>query len=216
MKLIQTNIFTPLSVAKDQSLELIDIFDTIWEKVIELSSHSSLTYLIVGWNTDIDIKIVTKWSHSSCAIFGLFVSDAQRPVNGSLTVSLLHSNTSATVELISFLHDGAKATIDGCIDIAPHLDQVHSRLLEHNIVLWKNISLKTLPKLHVASYNVTAAHGAKIDMLDQQKLFYMMSRGLTQQQSQVLLIDWYIEYVLGHFKDISDEEKNSVHTILHR
>ncbi len=70
-----------------------------------------------------------------------------------------------------------------------HLDQVHGRLLEQNLVLGKNISLTTLPKLDVASYNVTAAHGATIDTLDQQKLFYMMSRGLTQQQSQKLLVN---------------------------
>jgi Fe-S cluster assembly scaffold protein SufB len=49
-------------------------------------------------------------------------------------------------------------------------------LLEQNIILGKNIKLTTLPKLNVASHNVTAAHGANIDMLDQQKLFYMMSR----------------------------------------
>ena len=104
-------------------------------------------------------------------------------------MSLNHSHTSANVDLISFLHDGAKVAIDGSIDIAPHLDQVHSRLLEQNIVLGKNISLKTLPKLTVASYNVTAAHGANIDSLDQQKLFYMMSRGLTKQQSQTLLLN---------------------------
>jgi len=65
---------------------------------------------------------------------------------------------------------------------------VHGRLLEQNIVLGKNISLKTLPKLNIASYNVTATHGANIDTLDHQKLFYMMSRGLTQQQSQGLLV----------------------------
>jgi len=54
--------------------------------------------------------------------------------------------------------------------------------------LGKNISLRTLPKLTVSSHNVTAAHGANIDTLDQQKLFYMMSRGLTKQQSQTLLV----------------------------
>jgi len=70
-----------------------------------------------------------------------------------------------------------------------HLDQVHGRLLEQNIVLGQNISLSTLPKLNVASHNVTAAHGASIDTLDQQKLFYMMSRGLSKEQSQTLLVD---------------------------
>jgi len=110
-------------------------------------------------------------------------------VGGSLKVSLDHAQTSAEVELISFLHDGAQITIDGTIDIGNHLDHVHGRLLQQNIVLGKNISIKTLPKLNIASHNVRALHGATIDTLDQQKLFYMMSRGLTKGQSQRLLVD---------------------------
>lgn len=110
-------------------------------------------------------------------------------MGGSLKVSLDHSQTSAEVELISFLHDGAQITIDGTIDIGNHLDHVHGRLLQQNIVLGKDISVKTLPKLNIASHNVRASHGANIDTLDQQKLFYMMSRGLTKEQSQKLLVD---------------------------
>lgn len=119
----------------------------------------------------------------------MFASDAKHPIAGSLKVSLDHSQTSAEVELVSFLYDGAKIAIDGSIAIAHRLDNVHGRLLEQNIVLGKNISVKTLPKLTIASHNVRASHGANIDAFNQQKLFYMMSRGLTQQQSQSLLVD---------------------------
>jgi len=211
MKLLHTNMFQPFSVPKGQSLELIDIFDNRWKKTITLESHSSFTYLIVGSDADIDIDIITTWPHCSCKIFWLFAADAKYPVTGSPKVSLNHSQSSAEVELISFLHDGAKVRIDGSIDIADHLDQVHGRLLEQNIILGKNISLRTLPKLQIASHNVHASHGANIDTLDQQKLFYMMSRGLTIQQSQTLLVDWYIDYVLAHFQEISDSDKSTIY-----
>jgi len=214
MTLLQTNVFHPLSVAEHEFLQLIDVFDNDGKKTIELHPYSSLTYLIVGWAIDIDISVITTWTDCTCTIFWLFVSDAKRPVTGSLKVSLNHSHTSADIELISFLYDGAKIAIDGSIDIWTHLDQVHGHLLEHNIVLGKQISLKTLPKLAVASYNVTAAHGAKIDTIDQQKLFYMMSRGLSQAQSQTLLVHGYIDAVLAHFGEISDKEKEHVRKIL--
>ncbi len=211
MKSFQTNIFTTFSVDEGQSLELIDVFDIAWKKVIELYPHSALTYLIVGLSPDIDIQIVTKWPYCSCKIFWLFASDTSHPVTGSIKVLLHHSHTSAEVELISFLRDGANVSIDGALDIWNHLDQVHGRLLEQNIVLWKNISVKTLPKLNIASHNVRASHGANIDTLDQQKLFYIMSRWLTQKQSQTLLVNGYIEYVLSNFSEISDVEKKSVY-----
>ena len=203
-----------VSLVEWQALQHIDIFSVPWKRVIELPSHSSLIYLVVGCCSGIDIQILTTWSHCSCKIFGLFSSGAKRPVTGAITISLNHSHTFADVELISFLYDEANISIDGSIDVWMHLDQVHGRLLEQNIILGQNTKLTTLPKLNVASYNVTAAHGANIDTLDQQKLFYMMSRWLTKQQSQILLVDGYIEYVLGHFTDLSDIDKHAVYASL--
>ncbi len=203
---IQKNIFTSVCVDTKQVLELVDVFDIGGKKRIELQSHSSLTYLVVGSSPDINIEIVTSWPSCSCKIFWIFVSDTKHPVTWSLQVSLTHSHTSADVELISFLYDGARVAIDWSIDIAPYLDNVHSRLLEHTIVLGKDISVKTLPKLTIASHNVRASHGAKIDMLDPQKLLYMMSRGLTQWQSQNLLIRGYVEYVASQFTESTAQQ----------
>lgn len=214
MSLISENSFSPISIKEAQFYELIDIFGVSGKKYIELESHSSLLYLIVGSGSEIDIEIITKGSQCSCKIFALFSSDTTHPMTGSLTVSLKHSQTSAEVEIITFLRDGATTAIDGSITIENRLHHVHGRLLEQNIVLGKNVSVKTLPKLNIASYDVRASHGANIDSLDQQKLFYMMSRGLTKKQSQTLLVDGYIAYALSHFSDISDREKKQIHTIL--
>ena len=210
----QTDIFQPISIAEDTSSEIIDIFDVSGKKTIELQAHSSLIYLVVISGADINLHIVSKWTQCSCKIFGLFTSDEKHPVSGSLTVSLVHSHTSADVELVTFLYDGAKTSIDGSISIGNRLDHVHGRLLEQNIVLGKNISVKTLPKLNIASHDVFASHGANIDSLDQQKLFYMMSRGLTKQQSQALLVKGYIDHALSHFSDVSDTEKKQIYTVL--
>lgn len=213
MTLVQTNIFDTLSVPQDQPFELVDIFSWPGKKTIQLPSHSSFTYLIVAASA-IDIEIVTTWPESSCRIFGLFIADAQRQTTWSINVSLAHCKTSADMNLISFLYDGAIVAIDGSIDINKHLDDVHGRLLEQNILLGKNISLKTLPKLNVASHNVRAAHGAKVDSLDQQKLFYMMSRGLTKEQSQALLVNGYIDDVLWHFTTLDEHTLTTIRTFL--
>ena len=60
MSLFHTNIFTPISVAKGQSLQRIDVFDIQGTKTITLDSHSSLVYLVVGSDVDIDVQIITK------------------------------------------------------------------------------------------------------------------------------------------------------------
>lgn len=60
MSHIQNNIFQALSLLKDESLQLIDVFDVHGKKTITLSSHSSLTYLVVARDTDIDINFITQ------------------------------------------------------------------------------------------------------------------------------------------------------------
>ncbi len=214
MSIVQKNIYTPLLVDEGQAIELVDVFSWSGKKRIELASQSNLTYLIVAASAEIDIEIITKGHECSCRIFGLFVSNKEKQTKANIKVSLKHSYTSADVDLISFLYDGAKVSIDGSIIIDKSLDTVRGRLLEQNIVLGRNISITTLPQLNVASHNVRAAHGAKVDSIDPQKLFYMMSRGLTKEQSQKLLVDGYIDYAVSHFSDISDMEKKKIHSIL--
>ncbi|MEI6118771.1 MAG: hypothetical protein WCP92_06175 [bacterium] len=59
MNLLQTNVSTPISVVKGQSLQRIDIFDIQGTKTITLDSHSSLVYLVVGSDVHIDIQLIT-------------------------------------------------------------------------------------------------------------------------------------------------------------
>ncbi|HCB51952.1 TPA: hypothetical protein DEP21_05325 [Patescibacteria group bacterium] len=40
----------------------------------------------------------------------------------------------------------------------------------------KNVSVSSAPMLYVKSHDVKASHGAKIHKMDQDKLFYMMSK----------------------------------------
>ena len=203
-----------MKVDQDMSLQRIDFFDVWGDKTIYLAARSNMTYLVVAAQADIHITIVTSWSHCSCKIFGLFSSTAQHPVAGSLSVSLNHSHTSAEMEIITFLYDGAAAHIDGSVAIASGLDDVHGQVLERNVVLGTHISLKTLPKLAIASHNVTASHGASIDALDPQKLFYMMSRGLTKSQSQKLLVDGHIASVLSNFEEVDEKDILRIYTTL--
>jgi Fe-S cluster assembly protein SufD len=72
---------------------------------------------------------------------------------------------------------------------------MHGELLEENIILGKQATIKTLPMLDVHTNDVTAAHGARIEKLDSKKLFYLKSRGLDEQQATQIMIGGYIESI---------------------
>lgn len=64
-------------------------------------------------------------------------------------------------------------------------------MLEETIILGDQVNVRNLPILDIQANNISAAHGAKIYRLDEQKLFYLQSKGLTAHQARQLLISAY-------------------------
>lgn len=161
-------------------------------------------YLIVVRDADvqIDVEICGTWSRAQ--IFGIFLW-------GKIKVRTVISKANVSVQkhLVSFLQDDKKVEVDADIDIQKWLKNVAAHLLEENIVLWNNVSIKTLPGLSVASKDVQASHGAKIEKMDTAKLFYMNAKWLGIWAAQRLIVDGYVRMMLDVFTELTkkDEER---------
>jgi Fe-S cluster assembly protein SufD len=112
----------------------------------------------------------------------------------------MHDHSTADLHIISLLQDQSTCTIDGGVDLHPKVKKVSGHLLEENIILGEQVKIKTLPMLDVRSSDVSASHGARIERLDEKKLFYLKSRGLDSTQAKELMIRGYFEQVFTPFK----------------
>jgi Fe-S cluster assembly scaffold protein SufB len=90
--------------------------------------------------------------------------------------------------MLSVLTDQSIVSADGRIDIRPGISKVHGSLLEEYLIVGSDVSVKTLPMLDVQSSDVTASHGARIERIDDKKLFYMMSKGISKSDASRLMI----------------------------
>jgi Fe-S cluster assembly scaffold protein SufB len=61
--------------------------------------------------------------------------------------------------------------------------------------------------LDVLSSNVKASHGAKIHSLDRAKMFYMVSKGLSFQKSQRMIIQSVLQSIFDKLTSFSLQEK---------
>lgn len=65
------------------------------------------------------------------------------------------------------------------------------------LLLGEKAEISANPKLEIDENDVVAAHGASIGALDDDAIFYLMSRGLTKDESEELLVNSYIEPFLN-------------------
>lgn len=202
---------------------LIESFDSwIWSKILTVETWVTLTYLIlVKESLDLDLRIESGWEKAEITIKALCVAKKQSNIKLRIHAHLQHNYATADIHMISLLQDWSVCEIDGWVDLHAWVHKISGHLLEENIILWDKIKIKTLPMLDVRSSDVSASHGARIERLDEKKMFYLKSRGLSDTQAKELMIWGYFEQVFGLFKetaenlDVARLEKEWLDYLLH-
>ena len=69
------------------------------------------------------------------------------------------------------------------------------------IILDLTSAISANPLLQIDEFDVEANHGASIGAIDDEDLYYLMSRGLTKSQSEQLIVSGYMQPILSKMND---------------
>lgn len=181
--------------------------DKINQDII-IKESLDFNYLILGQNSDISLNFITESENISANVFTIFYW--KQKLSANIIAKIKNSNSKINVYILSFLQDNNSMDVQGSIDLWKNIHKAEWHLLEKNIILWKNIKIKAVPRLDVYSNDVKASHGVSIDRINKENLFYLKSKWLDENLSKELIIKWNITNILDHFKDLSDSQKNEI------
>ncbi|HEX7119920.1 MAG TPA: Fe-S cluster assembly protein SufD [Longimicrobiales bacterium] len=94
------------------------------------------------------------------------------------------------------LYDRAKTVFRGIIRVHPKAQRTDAYQTNRNLLLSPDAEAVTLPNLEIEADDVRCSHGATVGQLDEEELFYLMSRGLTREQAERLVIFGFFGEVL--------------------
>lgn len=94
-----------------------------------------------------------------------------------------------------------RAVFNTAVCIHPGADESEARQSNANILLSRRAEIDTKPELEVYADEVVASHGATVGQLDEQAVFYLRSRGLSDQQARQLLTTAFCRSVSGKLTD---------------
>ncbi len=194
---------------------LIEVFDNHSEnKTISVSEWISFNYLVILQDdAQIDFDISCDGKNSKATIKFLCIGQDKHKIVSNIITTLKANNAQADVYMLSLLKDWSDLHVHGNIVLAPDVAKVSWHLLEENIILGEKIKIRTAPILDVRSSDVSASHWCRVERLDPKRLFYMQSRGLTQSESQSLILDGYLNAMFEWFdieQDMIDDIKTQI------
>jgi Fe-S cluster assembly protein SufD len=128
------------------------------------------------------------------------------------TVNHLTENTKSYQLIKSVLGKDSKAVYQGKIFVNSIAQKTDGYQLSKAILLDESSEFNAKPELEIYADDVKCSHGSASGSLDENSIFYLMSRGLNYQQSKELLINGFVLDVIEKITD--NEIKNLIKSMI--
>ncbi len=105
-------------------------------------------------------------------------------------------STSADTYFKGVVADQARVDFEGLIRVAPGAQKTNSYLSDHTLLLSDDARAESIPSLEISANDVRASHGATTGQIDAEQLFYLMCRGVPEDEAKRLIVQGFFEPVL--------------------
>lgn len=180
------------------------------EESSEMTSRLSSAFLRQGKGSHVSAVGVTLYngitrneyhcgfsgSDASLELGGMAIEDKQRKIDTYSVVEHTYPGCH-TDELFKYVvDDNAVATFSGLVKVNKGASKTEAYQNNRNIIGNEGARVYSKPTLEIYDDDVKCSHGSAIGQLDEKQIFYMRTRGLTEDQARFLLKQAFMSDVI--------------------
>jgi Fe-S cluster assembly protein SufD len=144
---------------------------------------------------------------SSTRLFGLTLTDSRQHLDFQTCQDHLAPHTESDLLFRSVLFGRSRTVFRGVVWLHPAAQQTNAYQANHNLLLSAQARADALPILEIEADDVRCKHGSTTGRIDDEQLFYLMSRGLSLQEAQRMIVQGFFETVITEFPVEGLQEK---------
>ncbi|MFV0626843.1 MAG: Fe-S cluster assembly protein SufD [Alphaproteobacteria bacterium] len=159
-----------------------------------------------------ETKVLLQAENAQTQINSAYLMNGWATIDNTTYVKHLAPHTFSDQLVKGVVGGNAKGVFQGKIHIAKNCDKVEGNQLHRALLLSDTAEIDCKPELEIFADDVKCSHGAATGVLDEMQLFYMQSRGISEEDAKQMLIDAYLDDVLNKIynNDIKDWIRNRV------
>lgn len=143
-----------------------------------------------------DVNVTLNAEGAECTLNGLYVVSGRQHVDHHTIIDHVKPHSSSR-ELYKGVLDGeARAVFNGSIIVRPDAQKTDAMQTNKNLLLSNDAVIHTKPELQIFANDVKCKHGATIGQISADALFYLRSRGISQEAARRLLIYAFVSDML--------------------
>ncbi len=154
----------------------------------ERSSH--FTSHSFSWGARLarnDLSALLAAEGSECTLNGLYLGQGKQHIDHHTSIDHAMPRCTSHELYKGILSDQSQAVFNGRIVVQPLAAHTQAIQMNKNLLLSKDASINTKPLLEILNNDVKCNHGATIGQLDENQIFYLRSRGISDLKARHLL-----------------------------
>ena len=152
-----------------------------------------------------DVWLRAPGSHSR--LFGLNFADGRQHLDYQTRQDHAAPHTESDLLSKGVVLDRARTVFRGVLHLRKEAQQTNAYQATHSLLLSPRARADALPILEIEADDVRCKHGSTTGRVDEEQIFYLMSRGLSRQDAQRLIVQGFFETVITEFPVEGVQEK---------
>jgi len=199
------------SVLKNYSLDINPTSNIKYSfKDISLDKNSHLEYFVYSKGSQFakhDINCSLNSDYGSVALNGIIDLDNKKHHEIKTVINHNEENCKSYQLIKSVLSDNSKGVYQGKIYVNSVAQKTDGYQLSRALLLNEDVEFNAKPELEIYADDVKCSHGSTSGNIDENSIFYLMSRGLSHAQSKRLLTNGFLNEVI---EKITNEDVKSL------
>lgn len=171
---------------------------------IDLGESSELTHLSFTSGAILcrhQVDLILSQPQAFARIDGAYAVSGVQHVDHHTLIDHRVGHCTTTQTYKGLLDGTSRAVFHGEVRIRPGAQKANSEQLNNNLLLKSTAEADSQPRLLIEADDVKATHGSTVGHLNEEELFYLMSRGLSRAQAIPLLSRGFLAGLFESFEN---------------
>lgn len=138
---------------------------------------------------------------ASAEIYGVMVADGESKVKVNTKMCHLAPNCHSNQQVRGIANANGYGLFEGLVYVAPDAQKTEAYQQSRNVLLSPTARIQTLPQLEIYADDVKCSHGATVGQMNEEQIYYMRQRGLSEEDARKLQLGGFIRQVLDRVDD---------------
>jgi Fe-S cluster assembly protein SufD len=149
------------------------------------------------------LNVIVDGQNCYTELNGAYLGREKQHLDNHTFVDHLYSNCNSSETYKGVLDDKSTGVFNGKVIVRQDAQKIEAYQSNGNILLSDTATANSKPELEIYADDVRCSHGSTTGQLDEQAVFYLKSRGLSERSARQLLISAFIGEVLDKIENES-------------